>query len=222
MNPFQHINQPGVYQVDVSGLAGRLEVELMIPESTRWDKMALLGHPHSLHGGTMHNKVVSTMVRAYKEAHIPAIRFNFRGVGRSEGEYDAGVGESNDMLYLAELWKQLFPQVDFSFAGFSYGSYVAYRAAALHEQQHQQATHLITIAPSVVHYNYAEFDFDSVRWTIFQGEADEIVSAQAVYDFAASKDPAIRVINFEHTGHFFHGKLIELKDGLIEMIHLKS
>lgn len=218
MNPFQHINQSGIYPVEVLGLVGLIEVEVTIPESPDWHKVALLGHPHSLYGGNMQNKVVSTLVRAYRDAHIPAIRFNFRGVGRSDGIYDSGIGESQDMLYLAQLWKKLFPHVQFCFAGFSYGSYVTYRAAALYEQQHQQVLHLISIAPSVVNYNYAEFAFDPLRWHIIQGEADEVVSPQAVYTFSASKQPAIRVIHFAQTGHFFHGKLIELKDQLLEII----
>lgn len=218
MNPFEHIKQPGVYQLDAQALVGQLEIEVTIPESPNWNKLALLGHPHSLQGGTMQNKVVSTLVRAYKESHIPAVRFNFRGVGRSAGVYDAGIGESQDMLFLATLWRELFPHVHVCFAGFSFGSFVAYRAAALYEQQYQNVLHLISVAPSVVHYNYAEFPFDSKRWAIIQGEADEVVSAEAVYDFSLSKDPAIKVIRFVQTGHFFHGKLIELKDKLLTVI----
>jgi alpha/beta superfamily hydrolase len=215
MNPFQHINQPGVFQVEVSGLVGKLEVEVTVPDSPCWDKVALLGHPHPLYGGTMHNKVVSTLVRAYTASHIPSIRFNFRGVGLSDGIYDSGVGESQDMLHLATLWQHLFPQVCFCFAGFSFGSYVAYRAAALCDSPSQPVVHLISVAPSVEHFDYAEFSFDSACWVILQGEEDEVVSAPAVFDFALRQNPPISVIRFAQTGHFFHGKLIALKEHVL-------
>ncbi len=218
MNPFEELKQPGVYQFDISALVGPLEIEITIPDSPDWNKMALLGHPHSLHGGTMQNKVVSTMLRAYRESRIPAIRFNFRGVGLSAGSYDSGIGESQDMLFLAKLWREIFPDVQLCFAGFSFGSFVAYRAAALYEQQYQTVSHLISVAPSVVNYNYAEFPFDSKRWSIIQGEEDEVISAEAVFDFALTKDPSIPVIRFAQTGHFFHGKLIELKEKLLTII----
>ena len=99
------------------------------------------------------------------------------------------------------------------FAGFSFGSYVAYRAAA-------SCPHglLITIAPSVLHYNYAEFSKAPSPWVIFQGEEDEVVPAQSVIDFAVNATPSIPLLRFNETGHFFHGKLIELKVRLMEFI----
>ncbi len=218
MNPFQHVTQPGVFQLMIPAAMGVLEVEVTVPSLPRWDTVAILGHPHSLHGGSMQNKVVSTLLRAYKDSHIPVVRFNFRGVGKSQGVYDSGIGESQDMFMLANFWKALFPDVRFYFAGFSFGSFVAYRAAALAVRQSWPVVHLITVAPSVQHYNYNELLFDSKCWFIIQGEADEVVVVDTVYDFAAQKNPPIPVIRFQEATHFFHGRLIELKDHVLKII----
>ena len=161
----------------------------------------------------MNNKVVTTLVRAFKELNIASLRFNFRGVGASAGVYDDGRGESEDMLHLARMWLAEMPETVLLYAGFSFGSYVAYRAAA-------QSPHglLITIAPSVLHYDYAEFLKAPAPWVIFQGDADEVVPLQSVIDFSEYATPPIPLLRFTETGHFFHGKLIELKARLIELI----
>lgn len=218
MSLFDALNTPGVYPLSIPGIAGNIELELTVPPSANWHYVAILGHPHSLQGGTMNNKVVTTLVRAYKELAIPSIRFNFRGVGQSDGEYDAGLGESEDMLLLSRLWRQAFPTAVVFFAGFSFGSYVAYRAAAAYQQQIANETCLITIAPPVHHYDYTEFALKSMPWVIVQGDDDEVVPAQLVYDFALQTKPVLPVLRFENTGHFFHGKLIELKTRLIDVI----
>lgn len=218
MNPFQNVTQPGVFQLMVPAAMGMLEVEVTVSSSPCWDKVAILGHPHSLHGGSMQNKVVSTLLRAYKDLHIPVIRFNFRGVGKSQGVYDSGIGESQDMFMLANNWLALFPNVRFYFAGFSFGSFVAYRTAALAVRQSWPVQHLITVAPSVQHYNYNELPFDPKQWFIIQGEEDEVVVVDTVYDFAAKKQPPIAVIRIQQATHFFHGKLIELKNHVLKII----
>lgn len=192
---------------------GHVEAVLTVPEQADLSRMAILGHPHSLQGGTMNNKVVTTLVRTFKALSIPSLRFNFRGVGKSDGEYDAGIGESEDMLDIVKQCQTLFPDMRFIFAGFSFGSYVAYRAAALYPHEL-----LITIAPPVHHNDYQAFDHQPVPWIVVQGDEDEVVPAQAVCDFAkALKSPAT-LLRFPETGHFFHGKLIELKTSLLDAI----
>lgn len=198
------------------GAAGMLEAVLTIPPEARYDYVAILGHPHSLQGGTMNNKVVTTMVRAFKELGIPVLRFNFRGVGASLGDYDAGIGESDDMRVLAQLWEANYPQSRFLFAGFSFGSFVAYRAAALHKHDW-----LLTIAPAVHHYNYQELSIVPTPWHIIQGDDDEVVPLQMVVDFAARMTPALPVSRFRETGHFFHGKLLLLKAEILRLMNDK-
>ena len=160
----------------------------------------------------MHNKVVTTLVRAFKELGIASIRFNFRGVGQSAGEYDAGLGESEDMLLLARDWLHALPDAQICFAGFSFGSYVAYRAAS-------QCKHamLITVAPSVHHYDYTEFTPMPSPWIVVQGDQDELVPMPLVTDFV-ERFPDITLLRFENTSHFFHGQLIPLKQRLIDAI----
>lgn len=213
MSIFEKLTTPGEYQFSISGQVGQVEAVLTVPED--WDKrhIALLGHPHSLQGGTMNNKVVTTLVRAFKEQHIASIRINFRGVGQSAGVYDEGIGESEDMLLLARLCKQEIPGVKILFAGFSFGSYVVYRAAA-------QCRHalLVTIAPPVHHYDYTEFSQVPGPWIVAQGNDDEVVPVELVLDFIAQSSADISLLRFADTGHFFHGKLIELKLLLTEAI----
>lgn len=172
-----------------------------------------MGHPHSLQGGTMNNKVVTTLARAFKELGIPSLRFNFRGVGHSAGVYDEGLGESDDMLLLVKKWQEEQPDLHCIFAGFSFGSYVAYRAAA-----QSPPCKLITIAPPVHHYDYTEFQSVPHPWLIIQGDADEVVPSDLVLDFAKQVHPLPQVITFANTSHFFHGKLLELKTVITETI----
>ncbi|MDI1353054.1 MAG: hypothetical protein PSV35_09885 [bacterium] len=209
MHFIDKLMKPGEHAFFLSGLVGQLEVILTVPAIMTSHSVAFLGHPHSLQGGTMNNKVVTTLARLFKELGIPSLRFNFRGVGQSAGSYDAGVGESADMIALASLWQKEQPQIKFIFAGFSFGSYVAYRAAV-------QLPHslLITIAPPVHHYDYNEFPLNSKTWVIVQGDADEVVPYNQVMDFAQQIVPPIEVLSFANTGHFFHGKLIDLKSQL--------
>ncbi len=206
------LHTPGDYPFVFTGLVGQLEAVLTVPAIVNKQYIALLGHPHSLQGGTMNNKVVTTMARAFKELAILSLRFNFRGVGNSQGEYDAGIGESEDMLALMRYCQQEVPNVRFIFAGFSFGSYVAYRAAA-------QCAHslLITIAPPINHYNYREFTPPN-PWLIMQGDDDEVIPAELVHHFAAEFSPPLPVYRFAATGHFFHGQLTVLKDQLISGI----
>jgi alpha/beta superfamily hydrolase len=206
------LNTPGEHLFSFTAEMGALEITLLVPEKPNPHYIALLGHPHSLEGGTMNNKVVTTLARAFKELQIPSLRFNFRGVGKSAGAYDAGIGESKDMLALAIECLKEQPTIKFIFAGFSFGSYVAYRAAA----QSEHAL-LITIAPPVPRFDYTEFAPPS-PWVIIQGDDDDVVSLNSVLDFAKQFSPPLPVLRFAETGHFFHGKLIELKASLIETI----
>ncbi len=214
MNFTDYLTIPGEHALTLAGHAGEVEAILTVPATINSSAVALIGHPHSLQGGTMNNKVVTTLARVFKELNIPSLRFNFRGVGQSAGEYDHGIGESDDMLLFAQQWQQAQPQAHLICAGFSFGSYVAYRCAA----QCAQST-LITIAPPVHHYDYHEFHPDLAAWLIVQGDADEVVPYAVVKEFAQQAQPPIPMVTFADTGHFFHGKLIELKTHLLAYVH---
>jgi len=207
---------PGEHSVLIPGAVGPLEIGLSVPENARQDYVAILGHPHSLQGGTMNNKVVTTLARTFKELGVASIRFNFRGVGQSAGTYDAGIGESEDMLLLAEQCRQGLPETNLLFAGFSFGSYVAYRAAA-------QCRHalFISVAPPVHHYDYTEFTPPPFPWIVVQGDEDEVVPLALIIDFVAQATPPLPLLRFAEAGHFFHGELIQLKSRLREVICIK-
>ncbi len=213
MGFIEKLTTPGEHPLLLQGLAGQLEVVLTVPEQIKDKFVAFIGHPHSLQGGTMNNKVVTTLVRVFKELGIPSLRFNFRGVGQSAGAYNGGIGESEDMIALVTSWQKEQPDSKLLFAGFSFGSYVAYRAAG-----QLDSTLLITIAPPVHHYDYTEYNPQPMPWLIIQGDADEVVPYSLVMNYAQQASPSIPVIEFADTGHFFHGKLIELKTKLIEYI----
>lgn len=213
MNFAEQLNIPGEHSFFFEGEVGRLDARLVIPEVLRQPYVALLGHPHSLQGGSMNNKVVTSMARAFRELGIPSIRFNFRGVEHSEGEFDNGIGESADMLCLARLWAAQVPDCRYIFAGFSFGSYVTYRAAA--QWPHEL---LISIAPPVSRFDYNSFTSVPKAWHILQWDKDELISLEEVLAFVEQYQLKVPVHQFVDTGHFFHGKLLELKATLTQII----
>jgi len=211
MNLAELCHKPGEHGGFLQGRVGILEACLTVPDEITGQHIALLGHPHSLKGGSMQNKVVTTLVKTFKALGIPSLRFNFRGVGESAGLYDAGLGESDDMLDLAELCQTALPQANLLFAGFSFGSFVAYRAAS--QIEHDL---LLTIAPPVNHFDFSAFPDDPAPWLLVQGDKDEVIPADIVLEFAETRD--ISVLRFDEAGHFFHGKLVDLKAQLLDAV----
>jgi len=211
MNLTDVCHKPGEHVGFLPGRMGALEACLTVPEQITGQYIALLGHPHSLKGGSMQNKVVTTLTKLFKNLGIPSLRFNFRGVGASEGLYDAGLGESDDMLDLAELCREALPEAKLLFAGFSFGSFVAYRAAS--QIEHDL---LLTVAPPVNHFDFTAFPEEPSPWVLVQGDNDEVIPANLVLEFAEARE--ISVIRFAETGHFFHGKLIDLQAELLDML----
>lgn len=212
--PFtDYLMTPGEHSLTLEGNVGVIEAVLSVPVSRNTHFIALIGHPHSLQGGTMNNKVVTTLARVFKELNIASLRFNFRGVGQSVGSYDHGLGESDDMLLFAKILQEQDSNLHFIFAGFSFGSYVAYRTAV-----HFPNALLITVAPPVHHYDYNELQSKLSSWLILQGDADEVVPYSLVEEFAKKHQPELPMITFADTSHFFHGKLIELKEQLLEYL----
>lgn len=207
------ITFPGEHALFLDGHQGPLEAFLSVPDAMDKRYIALLGHPHSLQGGTMNNKVVTTMARACRDLHIASLRFNFRGVGQSAGVYDAGVGESEDMVLIARECLKVLPDARFIFAGFSFGSYVAFRAA-----QVLDPALLITVAPPVHHFDYDMKTTVPSPWIVVQGDEDEVVPLQDVLQFVSNIEPPISLLRFDDTGHFFHGRLMEFKTRLMDAI----
>lgn len=192
----------------IDGPAGRLEALLDRPESDAAPRaVAVVLHPHPQHQGTMQNKVAHMLARSFVDLGAPTLRFNFRGVGKSEGEFDNAVGEIEDALAALDWMHGEWPDAELWLGGFSFGAQVALNAA-----NRRPVTHLVTVAPPV--YRFIDNPPEPPRcdWLLIQGEADEVVDAGQVLDYARGLAQPPRLETLPETGHFFHGKLNRLRE----------
>ncbi|PZQ12516.1 MAG: alpha/beta hydrolase [Rhodanobacter denitrificans] len=193
------------------GPAGAIELACALPEpGTARAGTAVICHPHPLQGGTMHNKVVTIIERALRELGLATVRFNFRGVGASEGSYDEGNGESDDLAAIVGWVREVRPGDAVWLAGFSFGSYVALRNA-----QRLDAAALVTVAPPVGRWDFSQITLPECPWLVVQGEEDEIVDPAAVFDWIDSLAEPPQLVRMPETGHFFHRRLMDLR-GLLK------
>ncbi len=195
-----------------NGPVGNIEAVIEAPSSKK-KLVGIICHPHPLHGGTMSNKVVTTVVRAFQRLDIVPIRFNFRGVGQSEGKHDYSHGEQDDLKSVISWARQNFEDYQLILAGFSFGAFIAAKVAS-----EIPPKALITIAPAVNHSPYENLPAFDFPWIVVQGEADEVVPASTVFDWLAKLHPQPITIRMPGVSHFFHGHLIELRDSLIEKL----
>jgi len=205
--------QVGEHMVEITGSVGTIEAKLLCPEKLREDVIVVICHPHPLHGGTMKNKVVTTVAHSVRDLGICSLRFNFRGVGKTEGEYDEGRGEAEDLLAILSWIYERAPQINMIVAGFSFGAYVSYRVAS-----QTNLTALILLAPPVHHYDFDTLAQPNCNCLVIQGEEDEIVPPKAVYAWLKKQPVTTTLIRLAQTGHFFHGKLLILKEKLQEYL----
>jgi hypothetical protein len=170
-------------------------------------------HPHPLFSGTMDNKVVHTLARAMMECGAPAFRFNFRGVGASGGQFDNGRGEADDLVAVIIEGRRRFPSARLWLGGFSFGAFVALRAAA-----RVAPDKLVAVAPPVARFDLGEVAHPDCDWMLAQGDADDVVPSAEVLDWAAKqpRQPQLHVL--AGAGHFFHGRLHELKPLVVDFL----
>lgn len=199
----------------ISGPAGKLELHIDNVRENSKQITGVICHPHPLFGGTLQNKVVYTVAKAFNEIGARAVRFNFRGVGESAGSYDEGKGEVQDCLAVLNWVKEQFPDDKIILAGFSFGAYVAQSAGTQFPIQQ-----LISIAPPVRSFAIAKLKLPSCPWLVIQGEEDEVVPPQAVFAWLETLDPQPKIIRFPKAGHFFHGQLVELRQAIVTNITL--
>jgi len=200
--------------ITLKGKAGIIETKTTAPESISAETaIAVVCHPHPLHGGAMDNKVVYTLTRAFHQLNLCTVRFNFRGVGKSAGTFDHANGETEDLLQVIAWVKTIYPHNPIWLAGFSFGSFVAARAASSVQPQR-----LFSIAPAVNNADFLNLAPIHCRWDIIQGDEDEIVPPEQVYT-TVKKLPATNIHLHVITGcsHFFHGKLINLRELIIAL-----
>ena len=197
------------------GPAGQLEVMITSPEIPRNPPtLVVICHPHPLFGGTLHNKVIYTLARCFNSIGLAAVRFNFRGVGLSQGEYDNGNGETDDLLAILAWLKESCPERAIWLAGFSFGAYVAARAAKV-----WPAKQLICVAPPIENFPFKELPPFPCPWILVQGDEDEVVSPTAVFSWVNSLEHPPEVIKIHGATHFFHGHLIKLRDCLATLLN---
>jgi alpha/beta superfamily hydrolase len=208
---------PAPQAVEIPGPMGRLEARLEDPVRAG-EQHAVIGvlcHPHPLHGGTMQNKVVHTAARAMQEAGAVTVRFNFRGVGRSEGAYDEGRGEVDDALAAIDWLGARYPEAGTLWlGGFSFGAAVALQAAVSGARPQR----LVTIAPPVGRIINTPIARPECKWQIVQGDRDDLVDLAAVREWAARFDPPPELLVIPGAEHFFHGKLVELREGIARFL----
>lgn len=196
--------------ITLAGPAGAIEAAVELPklEDARRG-IAVIGHPHPPDGGTMSNKVVTTIARALAESGIASVRFNFRGVGASAGEYDQGRGETLDYLAVAQWLQVQRPADALWLAGFSFGAWVALRAA-----RQLPAQQMIAIAPPVGFRDFTGVPPPPCPWLVVQGEADDVVDPAKVFAWADSAENAPTLVRMAEAGHFFHGRLVDLRGAI--------
>jgi alpha/beta superfamily hydrolase len=190
--------------------AGTVETLIEVPEGEHLG-LALVAHPHPLHGGSLDNKVARTLARAALACGLVAVQPNFRGVGGSDGEHDSGVGETDDLVALAQAVAPHFGNPPWTLMGFSFGAYVQHRVA-----RRLAARQLIMVGPAVTLY---AFDPPALPTTIIHGEIDELIPLAAVQQYGRQYDIPVLVV--AGAGHFFHGKLRPLQ-AMVEELCLPS
>ena len=208
----------------IPGAAGAIEVASDIPEAPV--AIAVIAHPHPLYGGSMDNKVVTTLERAFRELGAATLRFNFRGVGKSAGVHDEGRGEAEDMLQVIEHARTLAPGAPLWLAGFSFGGAVATRASLRAE-----FARLVLVAPGFrrltgegmgTPIDPADAQFgEPGRHThentvVIHGDLDETVPLSDSLAWAAARE--VNVVVIAGGEHFFHRKLHLLRDAVTRMV----
>jgi len=190
----------------IDGKQGELEAIIDKPPEENLHFVAICCHPHPQHGGAMGNKVIYTASRALASLGIVSIRFNFRGVGKSDGVYADGIGEQDD-LKAAVIWALgEYPDRKIILAGFSFGARIsAMQAVALN------ASLLLSIAPPIGRIDFNGFERPNCPWLVVQGDDDELVVADQVAEWVNEFENKPELFRMPATTHFFHGKLTELR-----------
>lgn len=205
-------------QVEIPGPCGALEAKAQAAKGSGplagRDLLAVVCHPHPLQGGTMDYKVVTILARTYRDLGIPVVRFNFRGVGASQGAFDHAVGEVEDLMAVIRWGEGQLPGRRLALAGFSFGSSVA--AQASHHLPN--LAHLALVAPPVTRYPFDRNRRFPAPACVIQGGQDELVSVEEVCRWTKRLLSPVELVRDEGASHFFHGRLMPLKRRLTEVL----
>jgi alpha/beta superfamily hydrolase len=204
-------SRPHIEKVSLAGPAGNIEAMVETPPDADGRRIAVICHPHPVYGGTMTNKVVHMLAKSYNDLGVTAVRFNFRGVGMSDGAFDDGRGETLDTLAVIQWALERAPGARLWLGGFSFGGAVALRAAA-----QSQPERIVTVAPAIRRVDVSRISPPQCPWLIVQGDNDELVDAQDVQAWAAALNPAPELALLSGVDHFFHGRLNDLRDTVVQ------
>jgi alpha/beta superfamily hydrolase len=197
--------------VFIDGPLGPLEALYL--DTAQATGIALICHPNPVQGGTMLNKVVSTLQRTARDAGMLTLRFNYRGVGASAGSHDMGSGEVDDAQAVAAWLRAKHPELPLTILGFSFGGFVAATLAGRLEAEGEAVKQLFMVAPAVM--RITESLPVHATLTVIQPDADEVVDPPLVYDWSDKLERPHELLKVAECGHFFHGKLTDLKDLLL-------
>lgn len=197
----------------IDGPAGRLEAILDAPREGPVTGCALVCHPHPQHGGTMHNKVAHTLARAFVRLGFRTLRFNFRGTEASEGTYDEGVGELDDALAAVKWLRSSGCDGPLWIAGFSFGAAIAVRAASP-----ARADGVVAIAPAIYRFARGVDSLPGCPFLVVQGDEDELVDVEETIEWVNGLEPGPELLVMNGAEHFFHGRLVELRDAVMKFV----
>ncbi len=195
----------------LQGGAGSMECLLDLPnEAPRG--IALVAHPHPLYGGTMDNKVAATLARTFVALGYAAARFNFRGVGASEGVHDDGRGEVDDMLVMLEHMQAQYPGLPVALSGFSFGTFVQAQLQQRLIAEGRPAERLVLVGTAAGKWPMPDVPLDTI---LIHGELDDTITLTQVFDWARPQD--IPVVVIPGADHFFHRKLGHIKSWVVQL-----
>lgn len=197
----------------IDGPSGQLEALYLDVANARG--AVLICHPNPVQGGTMLNKVVSTLQRTARDAGYVTLRFNYRGIGQSAGSHDMGAGEVADAEAAAAWLREKHLGLPLVLMGFSFGGFVAASLAGRLEAAGVELQQLFMIAPAVMRLTPEYPVPQRCPITVVQPDADEVVAPQLVYEWSDSLSRPHELLKVAECGHFFHGKLTDLKDLLL-------
>ncbi len=206
---------------EFTGPDGRLEAHLLEPEQVLGGEVCpprsavVLAHPHPLHGGTMHSKVVHQTAKALSRIGCVTLRFNFRGVGTSEGRFDEGRGEREDFRAALNMMSDRYPDLELWAAGYSFGAFIALSVGV----EDPRVTTLIGIAPPLMDkYDLSDVTHSNKPKFLIHGEADELIPLKEMWRFYGSLEEPKELVVIDTADHLFDGHVSEVGDAVEDLL----